>query len=92
VPPNLAEVRATFSKDMREFGWAWCSLGGVPSPPLKDIHWESDHRTIVAKTTVAPGKPYAVWINADTADCKSFRDATGHSAVPYLLTIQTAAK
>jgi len=90
VPVDLKEVRVTFSKDMSDHSWSWCNAGRLPGPPLSNVHYDADHRTIVATAKLEPGKKYAVWLNTD--GCSNFRDAQGRSAVPYLLTFETAAK
>jgi hypothetical protein len=90
VPADLKEVRVTFSKEMRDRSWSWCNAGRFQGPPLSNVHYDADHRTIVATAKLEPGKEYAVWLN--TAGCNNFHDAAGHPAVPYLLTFQTAAK
>jgi hypothetical protein len=90
VPADLKEVRVTFSKEMKDSSWSWCSAGPLQPPPLSNVHYDPDHRTIVGTAKLEAGKKYAVWLNSD--GCSNFRDAQGHSAVPYLLTFETAAK
>jgi hypothetical protein len=90
VPVELKEVRVTFSKQMMDHAWSWCNAGPLQGPPLSNVHYDSDHRTIVATAKLEAGKKYAVWLNSE--GCHNFRDAKGQSAVPYLLTFQTAAK
>jgi hypothetical protein len=90
VAVDLKEVRVTFSKEMKDPSWSWCNVGAFPAPPLSNVHFDADHRTIVGTAKLEPGKHYAVWLNTD--GCAGFRDAQGHSAVPYLLTFETAAK
>jgi hypothetical protein len=90
VPADLKEIQVTFSKEMKDRTWSWCGAGPFQAPPLSNVHYDADHRTIVATAKLEAGKKYAVWLNSD--GCSNFRDAQGHSAVPYLLTFETAAK
>jgi hypothetical protein len=90
MPVDLKEIRVTFSKEMKDRTWSWCAAGSFQAPPLSNVHYDADHRTIVATAKLEAGKKYAVWLNSD--GCSNFRDAQGHSAVPYLLTFETAAK
>jgi hypothetical protein len=89
VPPDLAEIRVTFSKEMRGGTWSWCSEEAQTPPPLSNVHYEADRRTIVATAKLAPGQKYAIWLNK-SGGCTNFRDAQGNSAVPYLLSFETA--
>ena len=90
VDPALKEVRVTFSKDMMtDRMWSWCSQSPATFPEIEKtkIRYLKDKRTCVLPVKLKPGKTYVIWVN--TQKFRSFKDAEGHSAVPYLLVFQT---
>jgi len=93
VDPGLKEMRVTFSKDMMtQEMWSWCSQTPetFPKCDTSAIHYLDDRRTCVLPVSRQPGKTYVIWINSQKFG--HFKDASGHSAVPYLLVFQTADK
>ncbi len=89
VDPTLSEIRVTFSKAMLDGNWSWSTWGEENFPTMTDKpHYLSDGRTCVLPVKLKPGKFYATWLNSNKF--KNFKDADGQSAVPYLLTFQTA--
>ena len=90
VDPATSEIKVTFSKEMTDESWSWVQLGDdtFPKPAGdKPIHYEKDKRTCVFHVKLEPGKTYAIWLNSEKFG--NFKDADGHSAVPYLLVFQT---
>ena len=91
VAPGEMEIRVTFSKDMTDQSWSW-------STPWKDSdatsigkpHYDTNHRTCILKVKLEPNKTYGYWLNSP--NFHGFKDAQGHSAVPYLLVFQTKAQ
>jgi hypothetical protein len=88
VSPGEYEVRITFSKEMADQSWSWCSAwqNSDPESPGKP-HYEADHRTCVLKVRLEPGKTYGWWINSQ--NFHGFRNTQNHPAIPYLLTFKT---
>lgn len=88
IDPSTTEIRVTFSKNMRDGSWSWCTLstetypgtGGAPK-------YLEDKRTCTLPVKLQPGKTYAVWINSEKF--YDFKDAKGQPAVPYLLVFKT---
>ncbi len=89
VDPSLGEIRVTFSKDMTtEKMWSWVQVSADSFPKVTgEARYLEDRRTCVLPVKLEPGKTYVIWVNSDKHD--AFRDAQGHSAVPYLLAFQT---
>ncbi|MCF7732617.1 MAG: DUF3108 domain-containing protein [Akkermansiaceae bacterium] len=91
VDPGVTELRVTYSKPMRDGSWSWSTWGEENYPATTGKpNYLADRRTCVLPVKLNPGKFYAIWLNS--AKFKNFKDAAGHSAVPYLLTFTTAAK
>jgi RNA polymerase sigma-70 factor (ECF subfamily) len=91
VDPATAEIRVTFSKDMKDGAWSWATWGRGTFPAVTGkSHYLEDHRTCVLPVKLEPGKTYAIWVNSDKFG--NFRDADGHSAVPYLLIFKIAGQ
>jgi hypothetical protein len=90
VSPDVSEIRVTFSKDMADRSWAWCTVDNVPFPNLDNLHYDADRRTAVARVKLEPGRKYAIWLN--TERYTGFRDTTGIPSVPYYWEFQTAAR
>lgn len=89
VDPNLTEIRATFSKDMKDGNWSWVQITKESFPKIDgDIRFLDDHRTCVVKVKLEPGTTYVLWVNSDKY--KNFKDPQSRSAVPYLLVFETA--
>ncbi len=90
VDPALAEVRVTWSREMRDGSWSWSSLGRNNSLPINGkIHYEKDRRTCVAPVKLEPGKTYVVMLNSPKFT--NFRDLENQPAVPYFLLFKTRA-
>jgi len=88
VPASTTEIRVTFSKKMQDKSWSWVIVTPGSFPKLAgDPHYLPDGVTCVLPVTLEPGKTYAMWINAATA--QNFQDADGRKAVPYLLVFST---
>jgi hypothetical protein len=88
VAPGEMEIRVTFSKDMMDQSWSWSTVWkDSDAPNLGKPHYDTDHRTCILKVKLEPNKTYGYWINSQTFH--GFKDALGHSAVPYLLVFQT---
>jgi len=88
VSPGIVEVKATFSKEMTDKSWSWCQAWeGSTGESVGEPRYESDHQTCVLKVKLEPNKTYGYWLNSQ--NFHGFKDAQGHSAVPYLLVFQT---
>jgi hypothetical protein len=88
VPPGMAEIRATFSREMSDGSWGWCDVWEHSMPEMmSDPRYLADHKTVVLKVRLEPGKTYGFWINS-TAN-HGFQDTQQQPAVPYLLTFKT---
>jgi RNA polymerase sigma-70 factor (ECF subfamily) len=88
VDPKRTEIRVAFSKDMQGGSWSWSTLSKESFPQVTGKpKYLADKRTCVLPVKLEPGKTYAVWVNSDNFG--NFKDADGHSAVPYLLVFQT---
>jgi Bacterial Ig-like domain len=88
VSPGIVEIKVTFSKEMTDQSWNWSSAWKDSTPEsIGKPHYEADHKTCVMKVKLEPGKTYGWWINSQ--NFHGFKDAQGHSAVPYLLMFQT---
>ena len=87
VPPGEFEVKITFSKEMADGSWSWCTAWENSTPDSIDkIHYEADHKTCVIKVKLEPGKTYGWWINSQNHH--NFQDLQHHPAVPYFLTFK----
>ena len=88
VPAGTSEIHVTFSKKMQDKSWSWVIVTPDSFPKLAgDPHFSSDLLTCVLPVSLEPGKTYAIWINAGTA--QNFQDTEGRKAVPYLLVFST---
>ena len=88
VAPGEMEIKVTFSKEMMDHSWSWATAWKDSQPEfLGKPHYESDHKTCVVKVKLEPGKTYGFWFISQ--NFHNFKDAQGHSAVPYLLVFQT---
>jgi hypothetical protein len=91
VPPGEYEIKITFSKEMADKSWSWCSVWDNSDPKsVGKPHYDTDHKTCVMKVKLEPGKTYGYWINSQ--NFHGFRDTKGHASVPYLLTFKTKAE
>jgi hypothetical protein len=89
VDSALTEIRVTFSKPMQDGSWSWSTWGEENYPETTgQPHYLADGRTCVLPVKLKPGKFYATWLNSDKFH--NFKDRTDRSAVPYLLTFETA--
>jgi len=87
VPPGEFEVKITFSKEMADGSWSWCTAWENSTPDSIDkIHYEADHKTCVIKVKLEPGKTYGWWINSQNHH--NFQDLQHHPAIPYLFTFK----
>jgi hypothetical protein len=89
VSPALKEIKVQFSKDMADKTWSWSTASKETFPTMDGKpRYENDKRTCVLPVKLEPGKVYAIWLNS--AKFTNFKDADGHSAVPYLLVFRTS--
>jgi hypothetical protein len=91
VPPGIIEIKVTFSKVMADGSWSWSSAwqGAAPESVGKP-GYEADGKTCVLQVRLEPNTTYGYWLNSEKF--KSFKDATGRPAVPYLLAFQTTGR
>jgi len=88
VSPGEYEIKITFSKEMMDQSWSWTTAWQDSTPEtVGKPKYEVDHKTCVLKVRLEPNKTYGYWINSERF--RAFKDAQGHSAVPYLLVFQT---
>jgi len=88
VDPSLTQIRVTFSKPMEDGSWSWSTWGEDTFPELiGKPHYLPDGRTCVIYVKLQPDKFYASWLNSERFH--NFKDRSGKSAVPYLLTFVT---
>jgi hypothetical protein len=91
IPPGEYEIKVTFSKEMTDGSWSWCSAWDDSEPTgLEKPHYEADLKTCAIKVSLEPGTTYGWWLN--TGRFQNFRDTDGHSAVPYLLVFSTTGQ
>jgi hypothetical protein len=91
VDPATTRIKVTFSKPMQDGSWSWTTWGEETFPEMDGKpYYEADGRTCVLPVKLQPGRFYATWLNSQKFG--NFRDAQGRSAVPYLLTFQTAGE
>jgi len=90
VDPAVTEIKVTYSKDMTDGSWSWSTWGKDTFPEMTGKpHYLDDKRTCVLPVKLQPGRTYAIWLNSNNFG--NFKDASGKSAVPYLLIFKTAA-
>ncbi|HEY8746597.1 MAG TPA: hypothetical protein VIM11_01390, partial [Tepidisphaeraceae bacterium] len=88
VDAALTEIRVTFSKDMHDNSWSWTTLSKETFPDASGKpRYLPDKRTCVLTVHLKPATTYAIWVNSPKFG--NFKDAEGHSAVPYLLVFKT---
>jgi hypothetical protein len=91
VAPGEMEIRVTFSKDMMDQSWSWSTVWkDSDATSIGKPHYDTNHRTCILKVKLEPNKTYGYWLNSP--NFHGFKDAQGHSAVPYLLVFQTKAQ
>jgi RNA polymerase sigma-70 factor (ECF subfamily) len=91
VAPGEMEIRVTFSKDMMDQSWTWSTVWkDSDATSIGKPHYDTNHRTCILKVKLEPNKTYGYWLNSP--NFHGFKDAQGHSAVPYLLVFQTKAQ
>jgi hypothetical protein len=92
VDPALTELRATFSKPMQDGSWSWCRWADGNEENFPQLtgsaHYLEDGRTCVLPVRLEPGRTYALWLNREDSE-RGFKDASGQSAVAYLLIFET---
>lgn len=82
------QIAVTFSKDMMDNSWSWTQISDESFPKIVGKpRYLGDKRTCVADVTLEPKKTYVIWLNSQKFG--NFKDASGKSAVPYLLVFQT---
>ena len=91
VDPETKELKVVFNKKMASKSWSFVQLDKKTFPELigSPSFGQSMH-TCSVKVKLKPGTTYVIWLNKGSY--QNFKDATGHSAVPYLLTFRTAGK
>ena len=88
VDPATQEIRVTFSKDMKDKCWSWCTADEGQFPEMVgQPKYLADKRTCVLAVKLKPKTTYAIWLN--TERFINFKDAGGRPAVPYLLVFET---
>ena len=88
VDPTLTEIKVTFSKPMLDKSWSSTTLS---KESFREVTGQpkylDDHCTFVLPVKLVAGKTYAILLNSERF--KNFKDADGHSAMPYLLIFKT---
>lgn len=88
VDPATTEIRVTFSKDMKDKNWSWCTADEGEFPEMiGQPRYLADKRTCVLTVKLKPKTTYAMWLN--TQRYLNFKDTDGRPAVPYLLVFET---
>ncbi len=88
VPATTTQIKVTFSKDMMEGSWSFTQISGDSFPEIVgQPEYLADKRTCVLTVKLKPKKTYVLWLNSQKF--QNFKDASGNSAVPYLLVFQT---
>jgi serine/threonine protein kinase len=91
VAPGIVELSVTFSKDMADESWSWCTAWDDSMPEIiEQAHYLADHRTCVVKAKLEPGRTYATWLNSENFE--NFRDVDGTPSLPYLLIFETKGR
>lgn len=88
VPATTTQIKVTFSKDMMDGSWSFTQISGDSFPEIVgQPKYLADKRTCVLTVQLKPEKTYVLWLNSQKF--QNFKDASGNSAVPYLLVFQT---
>ncbi len=76
VDPATTEIRATFSKEMRDGNMSWVTMSKESFPGLVGkAKFADDKRTCVLSVKLQPGKTYAIWLNSEKF--RNFKDVGG---------------
>jgi len=90
VAPGRTDICVTFSKDMVDGCWSWCTAWPDSAPvTIGQPRFDTDHRTATITALLEPDHTYAYWLNSE--QFQNFKDTSGHPAVPYLLIFHTAS-
>jgi len=88
VPATTTQIKVTFSKEMIDGSWSFTQISGDSFPEIVgQPKYLADKRTCVLTVKLKPKKTYVLWLNSQKF--QNFKDASGNSAVPYLLVFQT---
>ncbi|HEY1788687.1 MAG TPA: Ig-like domain-containing protein [Verrucomicrobiae bacterium] len=88
VAPGEYVIKVTFSKKMSDHSWSWSNAWQNSSPDfIGDPQYDPAHKTCSVKVKLEPNKTYGFWLNSE--NYHGFRDAEGHTGVPYLLVFKT---
>ena len=88
VPATTTQIKVTFSKEMIDGSWSFTQISGDSFPEIVgQPKYLADKRTCVLTVRLKPEKTYVLWLNSQKF--RNFKDASGNSAVPYLLVFQT---
>lgn len=91
VPPGEFEVKVTFSKEMMDGSWSWCTVWDDSTPAgIDSPKYDAARRTCTMKVKLEAGKTYGYWLN--TERFRGFQDKDSRMAVPYLLVFSTAGQ
>ncbi|MCE5271997.1 Ig-like domain-containing protein [bacterium] len=85
---TVKTVRITFSKQMNANSFSLVQMSPESFPKLEgQPKFNADGLTCEAAVTLEPGKTYVIWVNSQKF--AGFKDASGKSAIPYLLVFKT---
>ena len=91
VDPQTREISVTYSKEMMDKSWSWCTADEGEFPEIvgqpQRIKYLADKKTCVVEVKLKPQTTYAIWLNSDKFH--NFKDKDGRPAVPYLLVFET---
>jgi hypothetical protein len=88
VDASTSEIKVTFSKEMVDGNWSWVIVSKESFPETTGSpKYDANKRTCTLPVKLQPGKTYAIWLNSQKF--QNFKDASGLSAVPYLLVFKT---
>jgi RNA polymerase sigma-70 factor (ECF subfamily) len=88
VDPKTREISVTYSKEMTDKSWSWCTADEGEYPEtVGQPKYLADRKTCVIEVKLKPKTTYAIWLNADKFN--NFTDKDGRPAVPYLLVFET---
>jgi hypothetical protein len=88
VDPNTRKISVTFSKQMMNGSWSWCTADEGEFPKLVgQPKYLADKKTCVIEVNLKPQTTYAIWLNSDKFN--DFQDNDRRPAVPYLLVFET---
>jgi RNA polymerase sigma-70 factor (ECF subfamily) len=73
---------------MADQTWSWSQVSEETFPKLNGKpSYDKEKRTCTLPVKLEPGKTYVIWLNSEKFG--NFKDASGQSAVPYLLAFET---